>query len=172
MAGLRVSDTAGAVGAVGAPVRATVLALAAMVLVQMGLGGMVSSNYAGLACTEWPTCNGGVWFPVWNGIVGLQLFHRLGAYTLAALAVGFLVLARGHERLRRPAALVLALVLCQVGVGVANVLLAMPVEIAILHSAVADLIVLSTTWALVRTLALPVAHGVASAAIGAAPERA
>ncbi|MES2639692.1 MAG: COX15/CtaA family protein [Myxococcota bacterium] len=130
--------------------------LAGMVVVQMALGGLVSSNYAGLACTEWPTCNGGVWFPVFDGIVGLQIFHRLGAYTLLALSTAFFLLARAAPGAVRPAGVVLGLVCLQGVIGITNVLLAMPVEIAIAHSAVADLIVLSTTWALWRVAQLPV----------------
>lgn len=150
--------------------RGVAVALATMVVVQMGLGGLVSSNYAGLACTEWPTCNGGVWFPVFDGIVGLQVFHRLGAYTLFALAAAFFVVARNVAPLRRAAGFVLGFVLLQIGIGIANVLLAMPVEIAIVHSAVADLIVLSTTWALGRALGNPVAAASpAAAGVDAAP---
>ncbi len=115
------------------------LALSGMWFLQMALGGLVSSNYAGLACTEWPTCNGGVWAPVLNGIVGLQLAHRAGAYVLFGLAAAFAVSARGTSA-AGSARLVFGIVLAQVGLGVANVLLALPVEIAVLHSATADLI--------------------------------
>ncbi|MDP2304513.1 MAG: COX15/CtaA family protein [Pseudomonadota bacterium] len=142
--------------AVPPAVRVVSWLLAGALVVQMMLGGLVSSNYAGLACTEWPTCNGGVWFPVFDGIVGLQIFHRLGAYTLLALSTAFWVATRGLPALRRPAALVFGLVLLQAAIGVTNVLLAMPVEIAIAHSAVADLIVLGTTWALWRVAQHPI----------------
>ena len=53
-----------------------------LLLMQIALGGLVSSQYAGMACPEWPTCNGGVWFPTWGGSVGLHLLHRLNGYTL------------------------------------------------------------------------------------------
>lgn len=145
---------------VSAGARVVTWLLAGMVVVQMALGGLVSSNYAGMACTEWPTCNGGVWFPAFDGIVGLQIFHRLGAYTLLALSIAFFLSTRGSPSLRRPAAFVFGLVLLQGAIGVTNVLLAMPVEIAIAHSAVADLIVLSTTWAGWRVAQLPLrGHG-------------
>lgn len=114
-------------------------AVAAMWLLQLALGGLVSSNYAGLACTEWPTCNGGVWFPAWSGIVGLQLAHRAGAYVLFGLAAGLAWSARGGAG-ARSASMVFAAVLAQVALGVTNVVLEMPVEIAVLHSALADLI--------------------------------
>ncbi len=122
-----------------APPLAPVVSLAALVTVQMALGGLVSSNYAGLACTEWPTCNGGVWFPTFTGIVGLQLVHRLGAYAVLAAAAFVAWRARGL------AVWVLALVLGQVAVGVTNVLMAMPAELAVLHAALAHGIVALTS---------------------------
>lgn len=116
-------------------------ALAVLVFLQVGLGGFTSSSEAGLACTEWPTCNGGVWFPTFTGIVGLHLLHRLGGYTVLALALAQAWLLRGHPMGRR-AALLAAGVLLQAGLGIANVLLALPVELAIAHSALADLLLL------------------------------
>lgn len=129
------------------------LALGALVVCQLSLGGLVSSNYAGLACTEWPTCNAGQWFPTWQGPVGLQLMHRLAAYTLAVVAVGFAVVARRSSALRIPSLVVACLVGVQIVLGVTNILLRMPVEIAILHSAVADAIVLGTAVSLYRLIA-------------------
>lgn len=138
--------------------RVLAVALAGAVLFQMALGGIVSSNYAGLACTEWPACNGGVWFPAWTGAIGLQLFHRLGAYTVLALAFAFLVVARPFASVRPWASLLLGLVIVQAGLGIANVQLRLPAEIAIAHSAVADLIVLVTTLAVRAALRHPVAQ--------------
>jgi len=43
------------------PATRRLLALAAGLLLQLVLGGLVSSRFAGLACPEWPTCGGGVW---------------------------------------------------------------------------------------------------------------
>ena len=125
-------------------------ALGGMVAVQLALGGLVSSNYAGLACTEWPSCNGGVWFPTFTGIVGLQLAHRLGAYLLAAIVVGFAWLVRGSSRLRSPSRAIVMLVVVQLLLGVSNVLLSMPVELAIAHAAVAHAIVATTAVTLAR----------------------
>lgn len=137
--------------------RLLAMALAVAVLVQMGLGGLVSSNYAGLACTEWPTCNGGMWFPAWEGAIGLQLAHRLGAYTVLALAGAFLYVARSYRAVRPLASAVVVLVLVQAALGIANVHMRLPVEIAIAHSAVADLLVLVTTLAVRATLRHPLA---------------
>lgn len=152
--------------------RGLLFATTAMWVVQMALGGLVSSNYAGLACTEWPTCNGGVWFPALDGIIGLQIFHRLGAYTLTALAIALRVVANGDAALRPAANLALGLVLVQVGVGITNVLLAMPVELAIAHSAVGAAIGASLVWAVWAILPRPVAARASSAiaAPAVAPE--
>jgi cytochrome c oxidase assembly protein subunit 15 len=147
------------------------LLLGAVVL-QIALGGLVSSNYAGLACTEWPTCNGGVWFPVLDGIIGLQLAHRLGAYTVLAVAGAFFYVTRSVPALRGAGAAILGLVLAQALLGITNVLLALPVELAIAHSALADLVLLATTRALWAVWAHPVRHPAPVMPVLGSPERA
>ncbi len=123
--------------------------LAAAVAVQLALGGLVSSNYAGLACKEWPTCSGGVWFPQFAGPVGLHLFHRFGGYTLLVVSGALVWLSRGTAAAGGASA-ILVLVLAQVALGVANVLAEMPVELAIAHAAVAHAIVGTTTFVVTR----------------------
>lgn len=134
-------------------VRGAVGAVAGLVTLQMALGGLVSSNYAGLACIDWPSCNGGVWFPAFDGAVGLQVFHRLGGYGVFVAAVGLAVAARADEATRRPAWLLLVLVLTQITLGVINVLMRMPVELAIAHAATAHAIVATTAWLVAGTYA-------------------
>jgi cytochrome c oxidase assembly protein subunit 15 len=121
-------------------------AVAAVLLAQLVLGGLVSSRYAGMACPEWPTCNGGLWFPSWRGAVGLHLLHRSNGYLLVALVCVAAWTLRGDPRVGRAARLLAALVLAQVAVGVANVRLGIPVEITALHSLLAALLVLATGW--------------------------
>lgn len=130
-------------GRTEAPLRAAVSVLAGLLALQMALGGLVSSRFAGLACTEWPACNGGVWFPSLHGSVGLHLLHRWNGTLLAALTIAFGFAARRDPALRRPAALAAALAGAQVVAGIANVLLRIPVEITGLHSALAALLVLT-----------------------------
>jgi NADH dehydrogenase len=106
--------------------QAAVAVAAALLAVQIVLGGLVSSSYAGLACPEWPRCSGGVWFPSLRGNVGLHLLHRSNGYAvLLALGLG----------------------LAQVAVGVANVWLGLPVEVTGLHSALAAALVLTLAYA-------------------------
>jgi cytochrome c oxidase assembly protein subunit 15 len=127
--------------------RAAVIACAALLFAQMVLGGLVSSRYAGLVCTEWPTCNGGLWFPTWKGNVGLHLLHRLNGYALiAAFAWAFLA-ARSDAGLRRFLTFLLTISIAQILVGIANVLLGLPQEITGLHTALAAALVLTLTLA-------------------------
>jgi len=125
--------------------RATAGLLALMVAVQIGLGGLVSSSYAGMTCPSFPACYGDVWFPTLSGPMGLQVMHRIGAWTLLALALVHAGVAwSAPVAVRRRSLLVLGLVLAQGAVGVLNVLTLMPVEITLLHSLGANLTALAT----------------------------
>ena len=103
---------------------------ALLLLVQLTLGGQVSSRFAGLVCDEWPACHGGVWFPDFTGARGLHLLHRLTAYALVASLIAAAIVG-----------------VCQAGVGVANVLLRIPMEVTALHSLLAAILVLLMTLA-------------------------
>jgi heme A synthase len=108
---------------------------------QAVLGGMVSTNHAGLACPDWPGCNGEL-FPPMAGLVGLQMAHRFGAYVLT---LAILALAGISGRVPEPGAALLprlaaALVVTQVGLGIANVFLGLPVWLSAAHLANASLI--------------------------------
>ncbi len=147
------------------------LALALLVL-QIALGGWVSTNYAVLACNSFPDCNGHWWPPMnfaegftllrelgraghggylsFEALVAIQMAHRLGAVAaaLALAALAWQLLAqpalRGHGR-----ALALLLV-AQVGTGLSNVVLDWPIVAALAHSAGAALLVLVLTSLLAR----------------------
>jgi cytochrome c oxidase assembly protein subunit 15 len=137
----------------GPVVRGTVATAALLLAVQMVLGGLVASRYAGLACPEWPACNGGVWFPSFAGPVGLHVLHRLNGYALlVALLAAAALAARGSRPLRRATALAAGLALLQVAVGVTNVLLGLPVEVTGLHSALAAGLVLTMSIAVREVL--------------------
>jgi heme A synthase len=129
-----------------APARLAIPLAAALLALQRALGGLVASRYAGLACPEWPTCADGVWFPAWEGPMGLQLLHRANGYALVACLAGAAFAARRAPALRPAAFLALALGVAQVAVGAANVWLRLPVEVTGLHSALAAGLVLCVTW--------------------------
>jgi cytochrome c oxidase assembly protein subunit 15 len=131
--------------AVRKPVLRALLPLTAILLaVQMALGGLVSSQHAGLACVNWPACVGTLWFPTWEGPVGLHLLHRTSAYIVALSYVLVAVFAWDHDTLGKKARIALALVFGQVAIGVANVLWQLPVEVTASHSAVAAMLCLTT----------------------------
>ena len=53
------------------------VAATALVGAQIVLGGWVSTNYAVLACTTFPTCQGS-WWPEMNFAQGFQIWRELG----------------------------------------------------------------------------------------------
>jgi cytochrome c oxidase assembly protein subunit 15 len=130
-----------------AAVRAAVLASAALLFVQMVLGGLVASNYAGLACPEWPTCNGGLWFPSFRGSVGLHVIHRLNGYALFLALATTAFASRRQAPLARISAISVGFAVCEIAVGVANVRWGVPPEITGSHSALAAALALTVTLA-------------------------
>jgi cytochrome c oxidase assembly protein subunit 15 len=105
---------------------------------QAVLGGAVSSQHAGLACPEWPSCNG-KWFPPLDTPAGLHMLHRYGAYlvTVAMMIAAALARTTGDSAVRAAAALALGLDIAQVVLGVCNVLLGTPAWLSALHLATA-----------------------------------
>jgi len=155
--------------------RITVAALAVLTL-QIALGGWTSSNYAALACPDFPTCQNSLWpemdvkdaFILWRGLgidyeggvldhparVAIHFVHRLGA-VLAALMLGFASVAAirlGPTRGARIAGAVLGAVLvCQLILGPVMVMRALPLTLATAHNGVAALLLLAVV-ALYRQL--------------------
>lgn len=137
--------------------RLRVLAALALLAVvgQISLGGWVSSNYAAVACVDLPTCHG-QWWPAMdfaNGFhltqhigpnylggqldsdarTAIHMSHRLGALLVSALLLGLAwQLRRGG--LGRLAALLLLALAVQVSLGLANVLLHLPLAVAVAHN--------------------------------------
>jgi len=134
---------------VGPGLRALLVGAGALLIGQIVLGGLVSSSYAGLACPDWPTCAGDVWIPADAGpSVALHLLHRWNAAALLAALLVAAGAARHEPGLAGPTALAAGLAAVQSAVGVANVLLRVPVEVTGLHSALAAALVLATAVAL------------------------
>jgi cytochrome c oxidase assembly protein subunit 15 len=149
--------------------------LAAVVLaLQIALGGWVSTNYATLACSDFPTCNGtylpemdfehgftlwrelgktaaGHYIPV-SALTAIHWVHRHFAIVLV-LVLGYAAWrARTHPRLRplaRNIAIVLAL---QALTGIATVWFSFPLTLAVLHNAGAAMLVLLVTMLNYRSL--------------------
>jgi cytochrome c oxidase assembly protein subunit 15 len=136
--------------------------------IQIALGGWTSSNYAAIACPDFPKCQNAWWpttdykdaFVLWRGLginyeggvlenparVAIHLTHRMGALvaTLALLLATLTVLTRRSlAALSTRAVLVLLALALQLTIGISMVLRGFPLELATAHTAGAALLLLS-----------------------------
>src|SRR5450830_1253794 len=128
-----------------ASLRVWALATAVVLAVQIALGGWVSTNYATLACNEYPLC-GGEWIPPMDFGHGFTLWRELGK-TAAGHYLPFAALTAIHW-VHRNFAIVLVLVAAlavQAGTGLATIYLSFPLAIAVLHNGGAAVLVLLVT---------------------------
>ena len=140
-----------------------------VLVAQIALGGWTSSNYAALACPDFPTCQNSYWpemdlgdaFVLWRGLgidyeggvldhparVAIHFVHRLGAIA-AAIVLGWLSFAairNGQSRaVRLAGALLGAVLLFQLVLGPVMVMRALPLSLATMHNAVAALLISAT----------------------------
>jgi heme a synthase len=166
---------------------AGVLAVFVLSIVQITLGGWVSTNYAVLACQDFPTCQGS-WWPVMdfdagftiarelgagkNGgylpfaaLTAIHWVHRLGAAVLAVAMVLLVwrLLATGRPDLRVWAGRLAAVIGWQVLSGLSNVVLGWPLVAAVAHTGGAAALVVLLTMLLVRAQRAPVQASAAPA---------
>ncbi len=135
-----------------------------VVIGQIALGGWVSSNYAAVACADLPTCHG-EWWPAMdfaNGFhltqhigpnylggqldsearTAIQVSHRIGAL-LVCLVLLLLAWRLRVAGLSGLAGLLLVALALQISLGVSNVLLQLPLAVAVAHNAGGALLLLS-----------------------------
>ena len=149
-----------------------------VLVIQIALGGWTSANYAALACTEMPICEAG-WqsrldfagaFSVpdadnyefgahdYGERVTMHIVHRAGALItfVYLLALGLSVLRSNAMTglQKRIAGFMLGALTVQVALGVSNVVFMLPLAIAVMHNAVAAVLLLSLLY-LVFTLVTP-----------------
>src|ERR1700730_1017877 len=161
----------------------TVIGLIALGI-QIALGGWTSSNYAAIACPDFPKCQNAWWpqtnyrdaFVLWRGLGvnyeggvlenpargAIHLTHRLGALiaTLTLSLAPLTVLTRRVlAKFALPAWLVLAALLLQLTIGVSMVLQGFPLQLATAHTAGAALLLLSVL-ALLRSVGAVARGGV------------
>lgn len=132
---------------------------------QIILGGWVSTNYAAVVCTDFPTCQGSYWpqmefdhaFHVVrelgetadgemlnvSSLTAIHMMHRIGAI-IVTLIVGALALALwrhpGTQVLGIKVAAVLAL---QIAMGIGNVVFHLPLPLAVAHNGGAALLLIT-----------------------------
>jgi len=123
---------------------------------QIVLGGVVSSTHAGLACPDWPTCDGR-WLPPWDGPAALQMAHRFSAYGLFVVMLLTALRARraGDPRVAASASMALGQTAFQMLLGVANVMLGTPVWLSVLHLGTAAAILALNVFTLFGASRLP-----------------
>jgi len=145
------------------PLSAKLLLLASVTLaMQIFLGAWVSTNYAVLACPDFPTCMGTLWpetawqegFTLWRALglnalgesispMALQTIHWAHrVFAICALtALGFLALngfsvtSTALSGLGRIARLLLTLLILQALTGISNVVFQWPLVAALMHTA-------------------------------------
>ncbi len=136
-----------------------------IVIAQIMLGGWVSTNYAALACVDFPTCHG-QWLPEMDFRHGFQLVrelgmtaagthlsydaitaihwtHRVGAAVTFLYVGGFALALLRTAGLARYGAVLLAVLLLQVALGIANVIAGLPLAVAAAHNAGAAILLVT-----------------------------
>lgn len=104
--------------------QAVSLATAAAVYILIVLGGLVSSTGSGLACPDWPLCNGEV-IPTLTITVLIEFTHRVWTIVVSALVISTMLLAwrkyRWPDRITSLATLTFLLLLGQIVLGMITV---------------------------------------------------
>lgn len=155
--------------------RLGVAVMLALTLVQVTLGGWVSTNYAVLACTDFPTCHGSWWPPMdtargftilrplgsnpdgsplpFPALTAIHFVHRLGAAVLVAAGAWLVwrLHAHGGPAQRRWARVLATVIVWQVLSGLSNVVLGWPLLAALGHTGGAAALLTLLTVMLTRS---------------------
>jgi cytochrome c oxidase assembly protein subunit 15 len=140
---------------------------ATLLLVQLALGGWTSTNYATLACSDFPLCSGKLvpemdfehGFTLWrelgktaaghylpfSALVAIHWVHRNFGFIVAVVAGYVAWRAWGHDALHKTARNIALTLGAQILTGVATIYLSFPLTIAVLHNAGAAMLVLLLT---------------------------
>jgi len=146
--------------------RAWTIAGLVIVVMQVSLGGWTSSNYAALACPDFPTCQGTWWpkmdfsegFKLWRGLgvdyeggilsgearTAIHMTHRLGAILVLFVvgAVAIRAILDKSRSIARTGKVLITVLFVQIGLGISNVVQFLPLPIAVAHNAMAALLLL------------------------------
>jgi cytochrome c oxidase assembly protein subunit 15 len=143
-------------------------ALLVLTIVQIYLGALVAGLRAGLIYNTWPLIDGSfipstanlffdhpLWRNFFENALTVQFDHRMVAYGLCALALIHAVDARLYGRdklLATGAGFVAAALVSQAGIGIMTLIREAPIELALLHQAVALVALTAATLHAARTL--------------------
>ena len=153
--------------------RQLVLVTFGLLWLQIALGGWVSTNYAVLACTQFPACQNSLWptmdfsqgFTFWRelgagpdgdnisfaALTAIHYVHRLSAYVVFAAMLALTVKLYRVPALRGQAQWLGGLALLQLATGLGNVLLGWPLVAAVSHTGGAAALVIVLTGIVFRT---------------------
>jgi cytochrome c oxidase assembly protein subunit 15 len=143
-----------------------------VLVLQIFFGGWTSANYSALACPDFPTCQNAWWpqtdymegFRIWREIgvdyeggvldlearVAIHWTHRIWAI-VTFIVLSFLAIRLLQTPvLQRAGAVLFAMLLTQVSLGIANVLFFLPLANAVTHTAMAALLLAMMIWLLFR----------------------
>ncbi len=142
----------------------------ALLWLQIALGGWVSTNYAVLACTDFPACQGSLWpqmdfregFTFWRALgagldgdnisfqalTAIHYVHRLAAYLVFAALLLLAHKLRPIPAMRSYALWIGGLALWQFATGLSNVVLGWPLVAAVAHTGGAAALVVVLTGAI------------------------
>lgn len=148
-------------------------AITAIILIQIALGGWTSANYAAMACSDYPLCQGQLmpadmdWSHafVFNRELGqtsdgqmlslqtltaIHWTHRSFALIVLAACVAFAMRLKQQAETRHLGQLLLAAVVVQVLLGISNVWLQWPLGLAVLHNTGAAILLAVTVYTTVH----------------------
>ena len=154
----------------GPGLRTALLLGAALLALQIALGGWVSTNYAVLACSSFPACQASWWpamdfrqgFQIWRelgrladgshisfaALTAIHYTHRLVAYVVLGALAALAWRLHRHPALRPQARWLAALLLWQLATGLGNVVLGWPLAAAVSHTGGGAALVGVLTWTL------------------------
>ncbi|BFM04818.1 COX15/CtaA family protein [Halioxenophilus aromaticivorans] len=161
-------------------VKTLLSALIVLVALQISLGGWTSANYAAMACPDLPTCHG-QWLPEADFKNGFNFAQSIGpnylggqldgpartaihiSHRLGAIVVTLVTLLALFRLARLPGTQVYittitGLLITQLCLGLANVLFALPLAIAVAHNGVGALFLLAVVTTRYQLQLLPTAQ--------------
>jgi heme a synthase len=137
----------------------------ALLACQIILGGWVSTNYAAMACIDFPTCNTSLVpkmdfanaFHVFrelgmtaqggqlshDALTAIHWSHRLGALIVTLVLVTLALHMLKIVELKKPARMLLAVLVLQISLGITIVLTSLPLPLAVMHNAFAALLLVT-----------------------------
>lgn len=150
--------------------RQAIAAGVVVLAIQAASGAWVSTNYAVLACTEFPSCQGSWWppmdfaagFGIWRplgvnqsgeaisfaALTAIHMTHRILALLTVLYMSGLVLALWSTVAARKPLRIIVGLLVLQVATGVSNAVLGWPLAAALMHTGGAGALFMVLVWML------------------------